>query len=223
MSCQVTLAYLQESCQVVLARIPFSLRLPLVIFHLLTPTLLPYKTPLSLVLLELSPVSLPTCCHCSVGKSCPTFWDPMDCTMLVSPVLLSLLELAQIHVHWVVMLSIHCSLSHSILLLLPSVLPSIRHFTIESALCITWPKYWSFSISPSNEYSGLISFRVVWFDILAVLGTLKSLLQHLNFNFSSYGSQPSLGFPDSWVGKESACNAGGSGSIPGWEDLLEKG
>ena len=166
MSCQVTLAYLQESCQVVLTRIPFSLRLPLVIFHLLTPTLLPYKTPLSLVLLELSPVSLPTCCHCSVGKSCPTFWDPMDCTMLVSPVL-SLLELAQIHVHWVVMLSIHCSLSHSILLLLPSVLPSIRYFTIESALCITWPKYWSFSISTlmniqgwfPSELSDLISWQ----------------------------------------------------------------
>ena len=66
------------------------------------------------------------------------------------------------------------------LLLLPSIFPSIRVFSNESALCIRWPKYWSFSfnISPSNEYSGLISFRINWLDVLAVQGTLKSLLQH---------------------------------------------
>ena len=66
------------------------------------------------------------------------------------------------------------------LLLLPSVFPSIRGFSIESALHIRWPKYWSFSfsISPSNEYLGLISFRINWFDLLAVQGTLKSLVQH---------------------------------------------
>ena len=66
------------------------------------------------------------------------------------------------------------------LLLLPSVLPSIRVFSNESALCISWPKYWSFSfnISPSNEHPGLISFRMDWLDLLAVQGTLKSLLQH---------------------------------------------
>ena len=66
------------------------------------------------------------------------------------------------------------------LLLLPSIFPSIRVFSDESVLCIRWPKYWSFSfsISPSNEYSGLISFRIGWFDLLAVQGTLKSLLQH---------------------------------------------
>ena len=66
------------------------------------------------------------------------------------------------------------------LLLLPSIFPSIRVFSKESALHIMWPKYWSFSfsISPSNEYSGLISFRIDWFDLLAVQGTLKSLLQH---------------------------------------------
>ena len=66
------------------------------------------------------------------------------------------------------------------LLLLPSVFPSIRVFSNESVLCIRWPKYWSFSISisPSNEYSGLISFRMDWLDLLAVQGTLKSLLQH---------------------------------------------
>jgi len=68
------------------------------------------------------------------------------------------------------------------LLLLPSVCPSIKVFSNELALCIRWPKYWSinfsFSISPSNEYSGLISFRIDWFDLLTVQGTLKSLLQH---------------------------------------------
>ena len=66
------------------------------------------------------------------------------------------------------------------LLLLPSIFPSVRVFSKESVLCIRWPKYWSFSfsISPCNEYSGLISFRTAWFDFLAVQGTLKSLLQH---------------------------------------------
>ena len=63
------------------------------------------------------------------------------------------------------------------LLLLPSIFPSIRVFSNESALHIRWPKYWSFSISPSNEYSGLVSFKIYWFDLLAVLGTLKNLLQ----------------------------------------------
>ena len=66
------------------------------------------------------------------------------------------------------------------LLLLPSIFHSIRDFSFESVLCIRWPEYWcfSFSISPSNEYSGLISFRMDWLDLLAVQGTLKSLLQH---------------------------------------------
>ena len=73
----------------------------------------------------------------------------------------------------------HLILCHS-LLLLPSIFPSIRVFSNESALRIRWSKYWSFSfsISPSNEYSGLISFRIDWLDLLAVQGTLKSLLQH---------------------------------------------
>ena len=63
-------------------------------------------------------------------------------------------------------------------LILPSIFPSIRVFSNESLLCIRWPKNWSFSISPSNKYSGLISFRMDWLDLLAVQGTLKSLLQH---------------------------------------------
>ena len=75
----------------------------------------------------------------------------------------------------------HLILCHP-LILLPSIFPSIRVFSNESVLCIRWPKYWSFSfsISPSNEYLGLTSFRMDWFDLLAVQGTLKSLLQHHN-------------------------------------------
>ena len=78
-----------------------------------------------------------------------------------------------------VMTSNHLILCHPVLLL-PSIFPSIRVFSNESALHIRWPKYWtfSFSISPSNEYSGQISFRMDWLDLLAVQGTLKSLLQH---------------------------------------------
>ena len=78
-----------------------------------------------------------------------------------------------------VMPSNHLILCHP-LLLLPAIFPSIRVFSNEAALCIKWPKYWSFSfsISPSNEHPGLISFRMYWLDLLAVQGTLKSLLQH---------------------------------------------
>ena len=82
------------------------------------------------------------------------------------------------------------------LLLPPSIFPSIRVFSNESALHIRWPKYWSFSfsISSSNEYSGLISFRIHWFDILAVQGTLKSLLQHHSSKESILWHSPSLWF-----------------------------
>ena len=76
-----------------------------------------------------------------------------------------------------VMASNHLILCHP-RLLLPSIFPSSKVFSNESVLCIRWPKYGSFSFSPSNEYSGLISFRIDWFDLLAVQGTLKSLLQH---------------------------------------------
>ena len=92
-----------------------------------------------------------------------------------------------------VMLSNHFILCRS-LLLLPSIFPSISLFSSESALCIRWPKYWSFSFSicPSNEYSGLTSVRIDWFDLLAVQGTLKSLLQHHNLEVSFFSAQPSL-------------------------------
>ena len=119
------------------------------------------------------------CCCCSVAQSCPTLCDPMGCSTAGFPVLHCLPEFAQSRVHWVVMPYNHLIFCHP-LLLLPSIFPSIRIFSNESALRIRWPKYWSFSfsINPSNEYSGFISFRIDWFDILAVQGTLKSFLQH---------------------------------------------
>ena len=121
------------------------------------------------------------CCCCSVAQSGLTLCNPMDCStpgFLVLHHLLSLLKLMCIKS---VMPSKHLILSCP--LLLPSVFSSIRVFSNESALCIRWPKYWSlsFNISPSNEYSGLVSFRMDWLDLLAVQGTLKSLLQHLQF------------------------------------------
>ena len=79
-----------------------------------------------------------------------------------------------------------------LLLPLAMIFPSIRVFSNESAVCIRWPKYCSFIISPSNEYPGWISFRIDWFDLLAVQGTLKSLLQHHNSKASIFGAQPSL-------------------------------
>ena len=111
----------------------------------------------------------------------------MDCSTPGFRVLHFLPEIAQIHLHWVSDAIYHLSLCRP-LLLLPSVFPSIRVFSSESALHIRWPKYWSlsFSISPSSEYSGLISFRIDWFDLPAVQGTFfffsqgtfKTLLQH---------------------------------------------
>ena len=86
-------------------------------------------------------------------------------------------EFTQTHVHWI---SDAIQPSHLPFLLLPSIFPRIRVFSNESTLCMRWPKYWnfSFSISSSNEYSGLISFRMDWLDLLAVQGTLKRFLQH---------------------------------------------
>ena len=114
-------------------------------------------------------------CH-SVAQLCPTLCNPMDCRMPGFPVLHWLLELAQTHVLWV---SDAIQPSHSLSLpFLPSIFPNIRVFSNESALHIRWPKYWSFSISPSSKYSGLISFRIDWFNLLAGQGILKSLLLH---------------------------------------------
>ena len=119
--------------------------------------------------------AIATCsCYCSVGKSYPTLCDPTDCTVPGFPVPHYLPEFAQTTFIESVMPSNHLILCRP-RLLLPSIFP-----TKESVLSIRWPKYWSFSfsISPSNEYSGLISFRMDWFNLLAVQGTLKSLLQH---------------------------------------------
>ena len=106
-------------------------------------------------------------------------WRPMDCSTPGFPVHHQLPELAQIMSAESVMPSNLLILCHP-LLLLPSIFPSIRVFSNESVFHIRWPKNWSFSfsISPSNEYSGLISFRTDWFGLLEVQGTLKSLLQH---------------------------------------------
>ena len=115
----------------------------------------------------------------SVAQSCLTLFNPMDCCMPGFPVHHQLMELAQTHVH-----QVSDAINHLILcclfLLLPSILPSIGIFSSESVLSIRWPKHWrfSFSISPSNEYSELISFRMDWLDLLEVQGTLKSLLRH---------------------------------------------
>ena len=114
---------------------------------------------------------------------CPILWVPMDCSTPGSSVLHCLMEFAQIMSIESMMLSNHLILCHSLLLLLlPSIFPSIKVFSSELAVHIRWSNYWSFSFSnsPSNEYSGLISFRIDWLDLLAVQGTLKSLLQHHN-------------------------------------------
>ena len=115
-------------------------------------------------------------CCCSVAKSCPTLCDPMAHQASLSFISWSLLKFMAIES---VMPSNYLILCCP-LLLLPSIFPSIRVFSNESALCIRWPKYWSFSyiISPSSDYSRLISFRMDWFDLFAVQGTLTSLLQH---------------------------------------------
>ena len=105
--------------------------------------------------------------------------NPMDCSTPGLPVHHQLLEFTQTHVHWVGD-AVPPSHPHRPLLLLLSIFSSIRIFSSESALHIRWPKFWSFSFnpSPSNEHPGLISFRMDWLNLLAVQGTLKSLLQH---------------------------------------------
>ena len=114
---------------------------------------------------------------CSVTQMYLTLCDPMDCSTPGFPH--SLPEFAQTNVNSVEDTTQHLILSCP-LLLLPSIFTSIRIFFSELALCIRWPKYrsFSFSINPCNEYSGLISFIIDWFDLLVVQGTLKSLLQH---------------------------------------------
>ena len=119
----------------------------------------------------------------SVAQSCLTLCDPMDCSTLGFPVHHQLLQLTQTHVHWV---GDAYQLSHPLSSPSHPALSLSRVFSNESVLHIMWPKYWnfSFSISPSDEYSGLISFRMDWLELLAVQGTFKSLLQHHNLEAS---------------------------------------
>ena len=122
------------------------------------------------------------CCCCLVTKLCPTFCNPKDCSMPGSPVLQSPRVCSSSVSIESVMLSNRLTLCSPPLWL--SIFPSIKVFSDELALHIRWPKYWSFSNSPSNEYSRLISFRVDWFDLLAIQGTHKSLLQHHSWKAS---------------------------------------
>ena len=129
----------------------------------------------------------------SVAQPWPTICDPWTAACQASLSInnsWSLLKLMSIKS---VMSSNHLILYHP-LLLLPSIFPSIRIFSNEPVFCIRWPKYWSFSfnISPSNEHSELISFRMDWKDLLAVQGTPKSLLQHHSSKASIFGAQLSL-------------------------------
>ena len=117
------------------------------------------------------------CCCCSITKWCPTLCDSMNCSMPGFAVLHSLPKLLKLMFLESMMPSNHVILCCP-LLLMHSTCPSIRVFSSESAVHIRWPKYWSFSFStsPSNGYSGLISFKMDWFDLLAVQGTPQNLL-----------------------------------------------
>ena len=122
---------------------------------------------------------MPSVQFSSVAPSCLTLCDPWTAVRQASLSITNSWSLLKLMSMELVMPSNHFILCHP-LLLLPSIFPSIMVFSNESALRIRWPKFWSFSfsISPSNEYSGLISFSTDWFDLLVVQGTLKSLLQY---------------------------------------------
>ena len=142
---------------------------------------------------------------------CPTLCDPMDCSTPGFPVLHYLLEFAQTHVHWV---SDITQSSHPLSPPSPTeIFPSIKVFSNELTLCIRWPEFWSFSfsISPSNKYLGLISFKIDWFDLLTLQGILKSFPVSQLFASSgqSFGASVSASvlpmniqdwFPLGWTG-----------------------
>ena len=170
------------------------------------------------------------CCS-SVAKSCLTLCDSMDCSTASSSVLHHHPEVAHTHVHRV---GDSIQPSHTLLPAFPSVLDLSQHQSLssESALHIMWPKYWSFSISPFSEYSELISFRIDWYDLLAVQEILKSLLQHHDSKasilwhsafFMVHFSHLRDGFPGGSDGKASAYNVGDSGLIPGLGRSPEEG
>ena len=151
----------------------------------------------------------------SVTQLCLTLCDPMNHRMPSLPVYHQHLKFT----HLLMSIESVMSSNHFILcrplLLLPSVLLSIRVFSNESVLRIRWPKYWSFSfsISPSNAYSGLISFRIDWLDLLAVQGTLKSLLQHHSSKVSILWHEMKM-----WLGPY--LGVAGKNPLPGWFRLL---
>ena len=121
----------------------------------------------------------------SATQSCPTHCNPMDCSIPGLPVHQQLLEFTQTQVYWI---SDAIQSSHPLPSPLAFNLSSMKVFSNESTLRIRWPKYWSFSFntSPSNEYSGMVSFRMDWLDLLAVQETLKSLLQHYSSKLSIF-------------------------------------
>ena len=129
----------------------------------------------------------------SVSQSCPTLCEPMDSACQASLFITNSQSLFKLMFIVSVMPSKYLILYHP-LLLLPSIFPSIKVFSNMSVLLIRWPKYWSFSyrISPSKEYSGLISFRMDWLDLLAVQGTLKSLHHHHSSKTSTPWPSPFL-------------------------------
>ena len=135
-------------------------------------------------------VSIKINCCCSVAKSCPTLCDPMDCSTPGFPVLHCLPEFAQIHVHLV---GDAIESSHPLycpLLPVPSIFPSIKVFSNESALCLRWPKYWSFSfsINPSNEYSGLHTIFCKVFNLCFIftVGMIINASCHVTLSLTSY-------------------------------------
>ena len=119
-----------------------------------------------------------SCCCCSIAKLCLTLCDPMDCSTTGSSVLHHLPDFAQIHVPWVSVAYLTISSSATLFSFCLQSFPEEGSFPMSWLFAIRWPSYWSFSNQPSNEHSKLISFRIDWFDLLAVQGTLKSLLQH---------------------------------------------
>ena len=135
------------------------------------------------------------CCCCSVTKSCPTLCNPMKCIHQASLSFTISWSSLKFMSFELVMPSYHLVVCHP-LLLLPSIFPSIRVFPSEVAHCIRWPKYrsLSFSISPSSEYSGLISFRTDWFDLPSVQGTLTVFSSTTVQKHQLFGTQPSLWF-----------------------------
>ena len=142
---------------------------------------------------RLSQAKLFDCCCCSVAQLCPTLCDPMNCSTPGLPVHHQFPEITQLMSIVSVMPSNHLILCRP-LLLLPSIFPSIRVFSHQSALHIRCPKYWTFNfnIIPSNEYPGLIVFRMDWLDLLVVQGTLRSLLQTTVQKHQFFSTQLSL-------------------------------